>query len=369
MGESRQIANTGNEERPLFSIAVPVYNAQDCLCDTIVSIERQACSDWELIIVDDASTDQSARIAEELAESDRRIRVIRHAENRWASAARNTGIEAARGRYLWMPDADDTFDPGLLEACRASLEDNPADVVVFGHTERHLDAKGDLLFETRIVPPAARCETPEELHPLIAELEYLSCYGYPWNKVYRLDLLRETGVRFGRGEFIEDIVFNAEFFDHVRSMNVIARPLYGYAVREEGNLTAALFEKGYYEKNRHRTQLIRDQLEGWGVLDDDAKARLGNLYGRYILSALERNCDSASGMGRAEREAWLRGVFADPLFDELIPHAEAEEGSALATALIPLKDRRLKGTLRMAGLIHFAKGRFGTQLNKLRSQR
>lgn len=376
----------------MFSIVMPAYNSENHLCDSIVSIEQQTWGDWELIVVDDASTDRTAEIALMAADEDPRIRVIRHPENRWASEARNTGIKAASGRYLWMCDADDTFSPDLLESCAASVAENPADVVVFGHTEIHCgpaggrgasssgnnaeslgnNARADedgILFAAPIVPAPAICRTPEELRPLIAQLEYLSSYGYPWNKVFRLDYLRDSGVLFERGDFIEDIVFNVKAFQDIGSMNVIDRPLYNYVVREEGSLTEALLSEGYYEKNRHRTQLVRDQLESWGVLDDGAKAKIGNLYARYILSALERNCNKGSGMGRAERAAWLQEVFDDPLFEELIPHAEAPEGSALAIALIPLKDRRLKGTLRMAGLIHFAKGHFGTQLNKLRSQR
>jgi glycosyltransferase involved in cell wall biosynthesis len=108
---------------PLVSVIIPAYNRAGSLRPAIESVTSQDFSDWELIVVDDGSVDDTGIVAESLADS--RVRVIRHPTNRGASAARNTGIRAARGRYIAFLDSDDEWLPGKLTAQIAALEKGP----------------------------------------------------------------------------------------------------------------------------------------------------------------------------------------------------------------------------------------------------
>lgn len=102
-------------EDKLVSIIVPVYNSEDYLAQTMDSVQQQTYPNWEMLLVDDCSTDASAEIIGEYARKDPRIRYIKLSENSGAAIARNTGLEAARGRYIAYLDADDLWFPQKLE--------------------------------------------------------------------------------------------------------------------------------------------------------------------------------------------------------------------------------------------------------------
>jgi teichuronic acid biosynthesis glycosyltransferase TuaG len=101
---------------PAVSVVTPVWNALATLGATVASVQAQSFCDWEMLLVDDGSTDASLALAEELAAADPRIRVLRHEKNQGAAAARNRGIRAAAGRYIAFLDADDLWRPEKLDA-------------------------------------------------------------------------------------------------------------------------------------------------------------------------------------------------------------------------------------------------------------
>lgn len=101
--------------KPVVSIVTPVHNGAAFIRETIASAQAQTCGDWELLVVDDASEDDSAEIVENLAANDSRIRLFRLEINGGAAVARNVGIRAARGRYVAFLDSDDLWMPLKLE--------------------------------------------------------------------------------------------------------------------------------------------------------------------------------------------------------------------------------------------------------------
>lgn len=111
-------------EDPLVSVVIPVFNRAHTLRRAIESVRMQDVAAWELIVVDDGSTDRGDDIPESYG--DPRIRLIRHATNRGAAAARNTGVQAARGRYVAFLDSDDEWLPGKLRAQVDAMEGGAA---------------------------------------------------------------------------------------------------------------------------------------------------------------------------------------------------------------------------------------------------
>lgn len=355
-------------ESPTVSIVMPAYGVEAYIGHAIECVQQQTLKDWELIVVDDASPDGSAAIAERFADSDARIRVVHHAENQGLSAARNTGMAQARGRYLWFADPDDAYDSCLLNASVNSLERYQADVAVFGVREEYYSADGSFSYDHTVQPEPGTYLSPAAVHSRLLQLERETCYGYAWNKVYRRSFLDATRVRFEDVKLIEDITFNVKVFETVSRMVVLDCAPYHYARRIADNLTNK-FLPDYFKLHERRIQLLVDQQRGWGTLDDSAKAVLGGLYARYVLSAAERNCDPRAQMNRAQQVSWIRTVFDSPLYNELIPYAQAFESKALRTALTPLKQKDVKGTLRLAHLIHTARTHFLPLFTKIKSGR
>jgi glycosyltransferase involved in cell wall biosynthesis len=115
---------------PTFSILMPAYNAAATIAESIASVLVQTRSDWELLVVDDGSTDHTAAIGDNFAAEDPRIHVL-HRPNRGIGAARNTGLAAARGRLICLLDADDLYLPTYLERMDTSLQNAPQASVAY----------------------------------------------------------------------------------------------------------------------------------------------------------------------------------------------------------------------------------------------
>jgi glycosyltransferase involved in cell wall biosynthesis len=120
---------------PLVSVVIPAFNRADCLPAAVASIQAQSYQRWELIVVDDGSTDDTAAVAERLAVADPRLRVLRRGRNRGAQAARNAGVEAARGEWIAFLDSDDVWLPDSL-ALRLQLATETGVSVVHSACER-----------------------------------------------------------------------------------------------------------------------------------------------------------------------------------------------------------------------------------------
>ena len=114
----------------MISVVIPVYNVEKYITDCLESIVSQTFSEWEVVMVNDGSSDRSLEICKRFCERDGRFRVLEQ-ENRGVSAARNTGIDACRGEYIFFMDADDTILPNTFEALNTVLYETKADMVSF----------------------------------------------------------------------------------------------------------------------------------------------------------------------------------------------------------------------------------------------
>ena len=117
--------------KPFFTVIICVYNRAELLPRAFDSLLAQNESDWEAVVVDDASTDGSVEVVQNYASKDRRIRLVTRSENGGTSAARNTGIDAAKGLFVTFLDSDDEYEPDHLWSRRQMLIEN--DPVVFLH--------------------------------------------------------------------------------------------------------------------------------------------------------------------------------------------------------------------------------------------
>ncbi|MCM1101296.1 MAG: glycosyltransferase [Clostridium sp.] len=128
----------------LVSIIVPVYNVEKYIVEAIESVRRQTYDNWELLLVEDGSTDDTGRIMEEYGESvrDDRIRILRQPENRGAAEARNRGVTEARGRYIAYLDSDDLWEPEKLERELAFMRERQAAFAFTGYEFADESGKG-----------------------------------------------------------------------------------------------------------------------------------------------------------------------------------------------------------------------------------
>ena len=208
----------------LFSVVIPVYNVKDYLEKCVDSVLAQDCGDYEIILVDDGSTDGvSPEICDRyaLANPDR-IRVI-HQENQGLGGARNTGLEAARGEYLFFVDSDDRIVPHALSYLEGQIRQTHADMYLFRlfyDRDGVLTPADPLRVLTDVVLHPAQC--PE----LLLESPSASV------RVCRRSLFLEGQIRFPAGIWYEDLATTPKCLLHARSVVALSEPLYCYLLRD-----------------------------------------------------------------------------------------------------------------------------------------
>jgi glycosyltransferase involved in cell wall biosynthesis len=145
------LAGKAGLSKPLISVIVPAYNAEATLRECVESILHQSFDDFEVIIVNDGSTDSTSKLAAEIASEDRRVQVVDQ-DNLGVSAARNRGLQTARGYYVCVLDADDIWVPDKLDSQLAALGQEQ-DLVVIGGLRRFADNENGRQWLTETMPP------------------------------------------------------------------------------------------------------------------------------------------------------------------------------------------------------------------------
>lgn len=226
-------------DHPFFSIVVPVYNTEKELERCVRSVTAQTFPDFELILVDDGSTDGSGKLCDRLSAGDCRIRTI-HQSNGGCSAARNAGICAAVGTYLMFADSDDMWDDvNALTKLHEVVGKKPVDIVCFGVSIYNEDGK---LTKIRKVELPENCKEDKfsVLKELVYRNQYFSaCYVRVYNRVF----LMENNLLFINGLLCEDIEWCARVMIHAKDIAVYPGRFYKRIQRSQGSQTANLGEK------------------------------------------------------------------------------------------------------------------------------
>lgn len=281
---------------PFFSIIIPVYNAYTYIGKAIESILGQTFTDFELIIVDDCSKDNSLLICNKYALKDKRIRVLKNDTNSGASVARNKGLDNALGKYCGFVDADDYIDPRLLETVYEALSVSNADMLKFGVFEEYYSDKGDLVSCQKFSPGNFTLNDEEYIKSKAVDLELVPLFGYMWNSFYKNSRYDSKKKRVRLNPEIrinEDFDYNIRFLSNVKCMQGIDYCGYHYAKRVNNSMSTRKNEA--YLKDHMRK--IYSFISLYGSVDFMSTVVRRNvfwLYTRYVFSALERASNNVS---------------------------------------------------------------------------
>jgi glycosyltransferase EpsJ len=213
---------------PRVSIIIPAYNALHFLERAVNSVLNQTVSDWELIIINDGSLDDTGELCEQLKQKDDRIFVY-HQENAGVSAARNNGISRAKGELIAFLDADDWYAPNFLEKMLDTLESTGTDSVCCGH----FNAQSETLLNYEAPPLSAGTHTEEEIRtelvfPLLCDrISANLINGYIWRFLFSRKTIIENGIEFN-GAYLEDELFLIEYYSCPGTLSVVDEGLYYY---------------------------------------------------------------------------------------------------------------------------------------------
>ena len=319
-----------------ISVIIPIYNAEAHLSACLDSVLAQLRPDMEVILVDDGSTDGSARICARCAAAHAQFRYLRR-ENAGPAAARNFGIRQARGEFLMFVDADDLLSPSLTEELLARMDDG-TDIVCCSCTA-FSDADG-LEAPMHFFAEDFAAATPAEKEKLFLQLmdarfgqsapPYYTAIGVPWGKLYRAELLRAHDLRFPPLRRMQDNIFNMYAFTFARRIVYLDAPLYRYRI-DHVTSTAAQTD---------RICAMLEARERW-FAEHGASATPAVVHGWYM----ERLRTLREGMRRCARampfrqaRASIAALCAQPVYQRLL----GEEPPAVS--------RKLQLILRLARL-------------------
>ena len=217
----------------VISCVMPVYNAEKYLSAAVESILSQNYPYFELILVDDGSTDSSPALCGEFSRKDDRVKLLSR-PNGGAAAARNAGLAAATGRYLTFVDADDILKPGAFAAIARAAASSP-DLISYGFEWREEEKT------TPAVYPAFQCGLDDFWEHFVGYYQANQFFSL-CNKAYKLDTVRQAGLSFNTAlRTGEDIAFNFAFWPHIGRMVHLGESFYEYWVLDqmEAFVTAA----------------------------------------------------------------------------------------------------------------------------------
>lgn len=327
---------------PSISIILPVFNGESYVRDTIDSILGQTFSDFELICVDDGSTDGSLKILESISASDPRVTVLTQ-KNQGPGAARNKGLDAATGSYVAMLDADDLYSENLLEKLYSKATKIDADIVVTRSSEfedgtgRNVDAWWTLNV----------CQIPNK--EIFSSLEmrdfiFTAFIGWPWDKLFRRSFIEKHGIRYPVLPNSEDLYFVFLALAKADRIGIVDEPLIRHRIGRGGSVSSsrakaplAFYESICLLKNKLREDEAFYSSISWGFL---------NWAFEYTIWNIETMTDKHA-----------RIIQLDALLHDQLPELEVASHSPAFYSLIPGSYDRYLGLLEEASDAFTSHGR------------
>lgn len=271
-------------ENPMVSVVIPIYNVEKYLKNCIDSILNQSFKDFEIILVNDGSTDKSIEICNEYVKKDSRIILI-NKKNGGLSSARNAGLNVAKGKYISFIDPDDCISENYFNILVEKAENNNCDVIVSGY---------------KTIPNNIEIIPSYKLNKILKGTDFILSSDnvhsknelcFVWRYLYRLKLIKENKILFNEKIFIgEDVVFNLEILCNSGRVVAISDILYYYTTNNFNSLMRCKFkpnlEKSLIEQYERRMYLSTK----YKLMDNEEyKNDLANYYINSIYRMLINN--------------------------------------------------------------------------------
>lgn len=295
------------------TIIIPSYNASKILAGAICSVKAQTLTSWELLIVDDGSTDNSVEICQRYAQDDERIKVI-PSNHQGVSATRNKGLEAAKGEWITFVDADDLLLDGFLEALyNASIKASSIDLCYGGYAIVE-NAKTTLnTYKTKVYSGI------EEVKKFLGETKVLYRCS-PWGKLFKRSIIMDNNIRFDTGLSIsEDRLFFYHYLKHVSGIATISYVGYIYGSFSPTSLKNKHFPSQMLEyRQKMMTAATKEVLNTFHIVGENAYLPVEHLL--KILLATMKNIFDETGFSKQtvkKQQELYNNYFKPALYEHI----------------------------------------------------
>lgn len=229
-----------------YSIIMPVYNSEKTISRSIESILRQTISDWELVCVNDGSTDSSEHIIDSYRQKDNRIRKINQI-NQGPGVARNNGISKASGEYIAFLDSDDTWENAFLQKIDSELKNDKTDIVFYDIN--YCDCNGSIIQTVK--------QSRYRRLDVDALIEAQMCGSFLWGmvKVINRSLIINNGIHFGTENVGEESIFSFDVLRLAKNYSFVSEAIYNYFESENSQHTKGEMDPWWEVVNKMKIHL------------------------------------------------------------------------------------------------------------------
>ena len=313
-------ANSLNNEdiTPTFSIVMPVYNVEKYVSWAIESVLAQSFDNFELIIVNDCSPDDSLSICENYAEKDKRIHIISLSQNGGLSNARNVGIKAMSGEYALFLDSDDWWEANLLETVSEVIKSNHPEMVFFGYADEwySLDDK-HLATHPRIRNKVKIQGSKRDilLESIILQQQSNDMYSWSSNKAISTEYIKKERLFFESIPLSEDKEFMGRLWNHLTSVTVLSEILLHYRRKQTGSLRSK-YQPRFYEIHKKIWDYRFNQLKKANLLAE-ARVLLSIQFLQFVYLTIQMMCYPQSNQNLKDQMSFVNSVNKDAYWQEI----------------------------------------------------
>lgn len=272
----------------LISIIVPVFNGQNYLHRCLESLINQSYQNIEIILVDDGSTDNSGKICDQYAISDKRIRAI-HQKNRGPGAARNNGIKHSKGEFLFFVDVDDFIEKDALFSLIGKNNQHELDLIV---GDFRIKTNELITPETKYLFSNSKALKKQEIVNYVKD--YLrkptgySLFIYAWGKLFKSSILKRNNIYFDEElPIFEDILFNYKYLQFVRSVYYVRKHIYTFITFNNPESSSSKIYD-YYSDYRLVLKSIEKFLFTNGTKNSMVHKLVGNAHIHFAIRIMVR---------------------------------------------------------------------------------
>ena len=343
---------------PKISIIMPAYNVDRYVRRAVESIQHQTFEDFELLVVDDGSTDRTGQILDKIAQRDIRVTVY-HRQNGGAPAARNYALDRARGTYVMFMDADDWAEPHMLENMAHFGETNNLELVVAGFYIDTYYGKGDEHATEVKSCPDAVYPTQVEFREDAWRLFDANQLYPPWNKLFLRERIEDLGIRF-KPTFWDDFPFVLDYIRDVERVGVISVPYYHF-IRQRSESETTRWRPNMYEKREEEHTWMLDLYRHWGLSGDAASNEM--VQRRYIerlVGCIENVCNPQCELPEKEKLQRIQEMISSDRAQVAVATARPRS-RMMAAMLVPIRQKNVALAYQEGKFISFVK-RHNTKL-------
>ncbi len=289
-----------------FSIIIPIYNAEKSLEKCLDSVNAQTFENYEVILIDDGSTDQSLSICKRYEMQNKRFRV-HHQNNAGPSAARNAGLDIAEGNWICFVDSDDCIEANYLQEIWDAAQHYDADVVFIGHNKVNENGTKEVFLPGEVLETNIKTALTLSEHDM---------FGYTWIKAFRRDSIKE--IRFDASlNLFEDEVFTCQVLSYCRRISVVNKPIYNYNIGDGSSLIGRTHQD-YCLKCDKVYQAWKTMLGGCQEKANILAKKANSFVSRCYYYAFERQVNIQSYFSQLKDTAFFKEHTEKNKFDEAV---------------------------------------------------